>query len=166
MPLHITASSALWFLPFVLPICLWAAMSDLRSMRIPNKSVMALFVVFLLIGVIALPFSEYSWRLVSFVIVLLLGIVANAAGLVGAGDSKFAAAAAPFIAVGDISILCLIFAASLLAAFSTHRIAKHTSLRQLAPDWESWDRGRKFPMGFALGGTLAIYLALGVVFGQ
>lgn len=166
MPMHITAYSALWFLPFALPICFWVAWSDLRSMRIPNNAVMALTGIFLVIGLIALPFSDYPWRLLHLVIVLLLGIVVNAAGLVGAGDAKFAAAAAPFVAVGDISVLCLIFAANLLAAFTTHRIAKHTPLRQLAPEWESWSRGRKFPMGFALGGTLAIYLALGVVYGQ
>ena len=33
----ITASSALWFLPFVLPICFYVAWSDMRAMRIPNR---------------------------------------------------------------------------------------------------------------------------------
>ena len=102
MTLEITTSEALWFLPFVVPVCLWVAWSDLRAMRIPNKAVMTLAVIFLIVGLIALPLAEYPWRLVNLVIVLLAGIVANAAGLMGAGDSKFLAAAAPFIDPGDV----------------------------------------------------------------
>ena len=166
MPLHITSAEALWFLPFVLPICIWVAMSDLRSMKIRNKAVLALAAIFLVIGLIALPFPEYPWRLATMVIVLLLGIVLNAGGLVGAGDAKFVAAAAPFVDPGDTLILGMIFAANLLAAFTAHRIAKYTPLRNLAPDWESWSRGKKFPMGFSLGSTLALYLILGVIYGS
>ena len=141
-------------------------MSDLRSMKIRNKAVLALAAIFLVIGLIALPFAEYPWRLATMVIVLLLGIVLNAGGLVGAGDAKFVAAAAPFVDPGDTLILGMIFAANLLAAFTAHRIAKYTPLRNLAPDWESWSRGKKFPMGFSLGSTLALYLVLGVIYGS
>ena len=88
------------------------------------------------------------------------------AGFVGAGDAKFVAAAAPFVDPGDTLILGMIFAANLLAAFTAHRIAKYTPLRNLAPDWESWSRGKKFPMGFSLGSTLALYLVLGVIYGS
>ncbi|UXX85184.1 prepilin peptidase [Roseovarius pelagicus] len=163
--MQITASSAMWFLPFVLPVCLWVAWSDLRVMKIPNLAVLALAAIFLIVGLIALPFDQYIWRLVQLIIVLLVGIVMNAAGLIGAGDAKFAAAAAPFIALGDLRLLCVILAANLLAGFTAHRIAKYTSLRQLAPEWESWSRGKKFPMGLCLGGTLAIYLVLGALYG-
>ena len=165
MPFAIAISEALWFLPFIVPICIWVMWSDLSTMRIPNKAVMALCAVFLVIGLIALPFSEYPWRLAAFAIMLVIGFLANVVGLMGAGDSKFIAAAAPFIDPGDIGILCIIFSATLLGCFATHRIAKYSGLRRLAPNWESWDRGRKFPMGFALGGTLILYLALGAVHG-
>ncbi|QIE47502.1 hypothetical protein G5B38_08785 [Pseudohalocynthiibacter aestuariivivens] len=163
--MQITASSAMWFLPFVLPVCLWVAWSDLRVMKIPNLAVLALAAIFLIVGLIALPFDQYIWRLAQLIIVLLVGIVMNAVGLIGAGDAKFAAAAAPFIALGDLRLLCVILAANLLAGFTAHRIAKYTSLRQLAPEWESWSRGKKFPMGLCLGGTLAIYLVLGALYG-
>lgn len=166
MPLQITSSEALWFLPFVFPICIWVAMSDLRSMKIRNKAVLALAVIFLAIGLIALEPSEYFWRIVTMVVVLFIGIVVNAAGLAGAGDAKFIAAASPFIDPEDVVILCMIFAANLLAAFAAHRIAKYSGLRNLAPEWESWSKGRKFPMGFSLGSTLAIYLILGVIYGK
>ena len=162
MLLQITPSEALWFLPFVLPICLWVMWSDLKAMRIPNMSVLALVGVFLVVGLIALPFADYPWRIGTMVVVLVLMFLANMFGLMGAGDSKFIAAAAPFIDPGDVRALCFIFAANLLACFVTHRFAKYSGLRRLAPDWTSWDRGRKFPMGFALGSTLVIYLLLGI----
>lgn len=166
MILNITSSEALWFAPFVLPICFWIALSDLRSMKIPNKAVLALMVVFLVIGLIALPsFVDYGWRLLHLVVVLFIGMGFTAAGLVGAGDAKFAAAAAPFILLSDLTMVCLIFSANLLASLATHRIAKHSALRKLAPDWKSWTSDNKFPMGVSLGGTLAIYIVLGVVFG-
>lgn len=165
MPFAITSAEALWFLPFVLPICGWVVWSDLRAMRIPNYAVLALAGVFLIIGLVALPLHEYPWRLLNMVIFLVVGFVANAVGLMGAGDSKFIAAAAPFIDPGDVAVVCIIFSANLLACYATHRIAKYSGLRRLAPDWTSWDQGRKFPMGFALGGSLVIYLALGVVYG-
>jgi len=164
--LNIPASEALWFAPFVLPICFWVALSDLRHMKIPNKAVLAMASVFLIIGLIALPsYADYGWRLLHLGVVLVIGIAFNAAGLVGAGDAKFAAAAAPFILVSDLTMVSLIFAANLLASLATHRIIKHSPLRKLAPNWKSWSSGKKFPMGISLGGTLAIYIALGVVFG-
>lgn len=163
--MHITTYAALWFLPFVLPICVWVAWSDLRIMKIPNLAVMALVAVFLVVGLVALPLADYPWRLLHLAIVLVIGIVMNAAGMIGAGDAKFTAAAAPFVAIGDLQLLLVILAASLLAGFVAHRIAKYSGLRQLAPEWESWKRGKKFPMGLCLGGTLGIYLALGVFYG-
>ena len=164
--IHITASEALWFAPFVLPICYWIALTDLRDMKIPNKAVLVLIAVFLVIGLIALPsYAVYGWRLLHLVVVLVIGIALNAAGIFGAGDAKFLAAAAPFIVLSDLPLVSLIFAANLLASLVTHRIVKHSKLRKLAPDWKSWHSGNKFPMGISLGGTLAIYIVLGVVFG-
>ncbi|WP_323763652.1 prepilin peptidase [Marinovum sp.] len=166
MGLTVTSWSALWFLPFVVPVCLYVCWSDMRAMKIPNKAVLALAAVFLVVGLIALPLADYPWRLVQLVVVLLAGIVMNATGLVGAGDAKFAAAAAPFIHPSDVVFLMMLLAATLLGAFAAHRLAKYTPLRRMAPSWQSWDTGSDFPMGLALGGTLALYLALGAVFGS
>ncbi|MGX9351584.1 prepilin peptidase [Shimia sp. W99] len=163
--MQITAYSAMWFLPFVLPICFYVAWSDMRAMRIPNQSVLVLLGVFLVIGLLALPFTEYAYRLLHVVVILLIGMVLNAGGLIGAGDAKFSAAAAPFIAFGDLRLLLAIFAATLLAAWVTHRIAKHSPIRRAVPDWDSWDQGWDFPMGLALGGALATYLVLGAIYG-
>jgi len=135
-------------------------------MKIPNKAVLALLAVFAVIGFIALPLEDYPWRWLYFLIVLTIGIFANAAGLMGAGDSKFLAAAAPFIDPGDLALISMIFATNTVACYVTHRIVKHSPLRAMAPTWESWSSGNKFPMGFALGSSLVIYLGFGAVLGQ
>ncbi|WP_163846604.1 prepilin peptidase [Pseudooceanicola aestuarii] len=152
---------ALVFLPFVLPICAHAAWTDLRAMRISNYAVLALAAVFILLGPFLYPLETYGWRLLTLAVVLVVGIVANAMRLLGAGDAKFIAAAAPYIDPADLRLLIAMSAAILLAAFASHRIAQRTPLRNLAPDWESWQRQGDFPMGFPLGATLAGYLLLG-----
>ncbi|MEO1733759.1 MAG: prepilin peptidase [Pseudomonadota bacterium] len=164
--MSVSVLSALVFLPFALPICFYVCFTDLREMRITNQAVLVLALVFLVLGPFVLTLPEYGWRLVQMVAVLVLGMLFNAAGAVGAGDAKFAAAAAPFIAPGDLRLLIALFAANLLAAFVTHRIAKYSALRNYAPSWESWEKGWEFPMGLSLGGTLALYLALGALFGS
>lgn len=163
--MEIAASAALWFLPFAVPVCLYVAWSDLATMKIPNKANLALAGIFLVVGLWALPLADYPWRLAQLAGVLVLGILLNAGGLLGAGDAKFLAAAAPFVAPGDALSVAALFAAVLLAAFLVHRLARATPLRRLAPDWESWQRTRDFPMGFALGPTLIAYLALGALHG-
>jgi len=157
----------MWFLPFLLPLCLYVAYTDLAHMRITNPTVLTMVAVFVVLGIFLLPLDAYLWQLAQLAIVLAVCMILNAAGAMGAGDAKFLAAAAPFVALGDIRLVMALFAAVLLAAYAAHRIAKFTPLRRMAPDWNSWSqKGRKFPMGFALGPTLAIYLALGAVHGS
>lgn len=162
----IPAHVALWFLPFMLPLCYTIALTDLRGMRIPNWAVDLTAVIFIVVGPFLMSWTDYGWQLLHLPIGIMLGFLFYSAGMIGAGDAKFAGAAAPLVAFGDLRIILLIFAANLLAGFVTHRIAKHTPLRKLAPDWQSWDVGNKFPMGLCLGGTLAIYLILGAYFGS
>jgi len=178
----IPAAVAMWFLPFVLPICFYVAYTDMRQMRIKNHAVAALVLVFVVIVLIALPpwsgdwvaghigplpltMPVYAWQLFHLIVVLIFGIVLNAAGVMGAGDAKFCAAAAPFIWLGDLMLLIVILTATVLGAFTVHRLAKYSPLRRMAPEWESWDKGKQFPMGLALGGTLAFYLCLGTING-
>ncbi|MBE9639876.1 prepilin peptidase [Salipiger mangrovisoli] len=163
--LVISATAALWFLPPVLVVCLWVCFTDMKYMRILNKSVIALAAIFVVLGPFVLPLGEYGWRLVQMLAVLVAGIALNAGGAVGAGDAKFAAAAAPFIHLGDLRFVMALFAATLLGAFASHRIMRATPLRKLAPDWKSWETGSRFPMGLALAGTLVLYLLLGALYG-
>lgn len=179
----IPAMAALWFLPFVLPICAYVAFTDLREMKIKNHAVVALALVFLVVGLFVYPpwsgewhtriigpfpvaLPIYAWQIMQLMIFLFLGLILNAVGAVGAGDAKFAAAAAPYIWAADFRVALAILMAGILAAFAAHRIAKHTPLRKIAPDWKSWSSGSKFPMGLALGGSLATYLGLGALYGS
>lgn len=156
---------AMVFLPFVLPICLWVIWTDLSRMKITNVANVALLGVFVLLGLFVLPLGDYAWRMAQVAIVLGAAFVANAVGFMGAGDSKFFAAAAPFVAPGDVFTITMLLMGITLFAVLTHRIAKHSPLRAMAPHWESWHRDGKFPMGYALGSTLAAYLGLGLVYG-
>jgi prepilin peptidase CpaA len=169
MTLALSPTEALWFLPFVLPICLWVAWSDLRAMRIPNIAVLALAGVFLVIGLVLVlgvgvwSFETYLWRLAALGLVLVIGFVIASLGLVGAGDAKFAAAMAPFVAAGDGMFFLLLFALVLIGSWIAHRLAGRVpAVRRATAGWTSWDQGKLFPMGVALAGALAIYLALGV----
>jgi len=158
--LGLAPEAARVFLPFVLLIGLYVSWTDLKGMRIPNASVMTLALVFVILGPIVLPLDVYGMRLLHLVVVLVLGFALSTMGVMGAGDAKFLAAAAPFVALADLRLMFMILAATMLAAFATHRVAKRTPLRRLAPDWESWDREKDFPMGTALSTALTLYLAL------
>lgn len=151
--------AALILLVPAVPVALWVAWSDMKFMRIPNTAVIALALGFLLFGPVALPLADWGWRWTHLAVVLALGFAVTAAGLAGAGDSKFAAAMAPFFAAGDLRFALALFAGTLLAAFAAHRLMRALpAFRSATADWASWT-SPKFPMGLALAGTLVLYLA-------
>ena len=58
--MHLSATAATWFAPFILPLCLWVAWSDLRYMKIPNKAVTVMFIVYIALGVVwLLPLRRF-----------------------------------------------------------------------------------------------------------
>ena len=159
------ATPAFWFLPFIAPIAFWVAWSDMKWMKIHNQAVLALIAVYLVIGLITMPFQTWAWGWVNLVVVLVVGFALSTAGLVGAGDAKFAAAMAPFIALGDLSLFLMLLACVTFVSFISHRLARRTAgITAMAPAWESWHR-REFPMGLALGPSLLFYMGLATVFG-
>jgi len=112
------AQAALWFLPFVAPLCFIVALTDLREMRIPNWTVDSLAALYVLLGMLVMPsWTEYGWQLLHLPVGLAIGFLIYAAGLVGAGDAKFAGAAAPYVALADLSDVAVIFAFTLLSGF-------------------------------------------------
>ncbi len=160
--------AALLLLIPALPIGIWVAWSDMKSMKIPNKAVLALGAGFVAVGLGLLllgllPFKAFLWALALGGIVLVLGFVGNAAGLFGAGDAKFAAAMAPFFIGADLRFVLGLFAACLLGAFASHRLARLIpAFRTATADWASWTH-KDFPMGLALSGTLIFYLLAAVM---
>ena len=156
-------AAALALLLPALPIGIWVAWSDMKAMKIPNKAVLALLAGFVIVGLLLvvlhiLSLKALLWALALGAIVLVAGFVASAAGLVGAGDAKFAAAMAPFFIGADIRFVLGLFAACLLGAFVSHRVmGRIPAFRRATADWASWTHA-KFPMGLALAGTLIFYL--------
>lgn len=162
MPAHAAAA----FLPFALAIGIWVSWSDMKFMRIPNVAVVALILVFVLLGPLVLPWRDYLWHLLHIPVLLVVGFVLSLARAIGAGDAKFIAAMGPFFALGDLTLIVALLAAILLAAFATHRTLRLVpAFRRATGDWESWQR-HDFPMGFALSGVLIFYLALVAALGH
>ncbi|MDJ0637546.1 MAG: prepilin peptidase [Paracoccaceae bacterium] len=158
-------TTAAWFLPFVLPITVWVAWSDMATMKIPNKAVLALLAVFIVVGLVALPFNDYVWRYLHFGVVIVIGFIMASVGMMGAGDAKYGAAMAPFIALQDLGVFLVLLGATTIAAFALHRTARRSdAVRARYPNWESWTR-REFPMGFALAPALFFYLLIGLLSG-
>lgn len=150
--------TALAFLPFALAIGVWVSWSDMKFMKIPNKAVLALGLVFLILGVLLIPFKAWLWAVGVGAAVLVAGFIANQISLMGAGDAKFAAVMAPFFAFGDIRFILGLFSACLLGAFASHRMSRMIpAVRTATEDWASWTH-KDFPMGLALAGTLIFYL--------
>lgn len=161
-----SASAAFWLLLFATPVAAWVVWSDLRSMRIPNMAVLALIAIYALVGLMALPLSVWGWSWINFVVVLAVGFVLSLSGGFGAGDAKFAAAMAPFVALGDLRLFLVLLGAVVLASFLAHRMMRLVpAVRGATPEWESWQR-REFPMGLALGPALIFYLVLAALYGQ
>lgn len=167
------STTAAWFLPFVLPIVLWVIWTDFTNMKIPNKAVLALMAVFVVIGYFALPFEEYLWRYAHFAVILVIGFLMTVMIGFGAGDSKFAAAMAPFVALQDLGFFLFIFALTSIIALILHSIMRYTpAIRNRFPDWESFTidadrpfRKRKFPFGLGLAPSLGAYLLIAYFYG-
>ena len=156
-------ATILWFLPVILPVAIWVSWSDMKFMKIPNKAVTVLAAGYAVLGLLILPLSVWLWGFALMAGMLGIGFVANLAGLIGAGDAKFAAAMAGYFVGSDLSAVLALFAACLLGAFCAHRLlGQIPAFRRAATGWESWSR-RDFPMGLALAGTLLFYPLTGLL---
>ncbi len=133
----LTPGAARVFLPAVLPLCPWVALSDLRAMKIRNLAVACLFLAFLALAPLVLPIPVVIARLAQGAGMLAMGIVLSTIGAMGAGEAKFLAAAAPFVAPAGARFVLALLAGMTLAAVATHRAVRATPLHRLAPNWVS-----------------------------
>lgn len=177
--MHIPANTALWFLIPVLPICLHVFYVDMKYKKISNRVVWVLFAVFIVFGLILLPFEDFVWRFANYAVVFAVGFVMWMARQVGAGDVKLAAVMALFMDRADANAILWIAFASILGATAATLLARWTPLKRMAPDWAAWRTpdqddpsavggGKQFtvPMGTGLGLMLCAYLIRGVMVGQ
>ena len=151
-------TAALVFLVLVAPVALYVCWTDLKFMKIRNGAGRLLLVIFAVAGLLVLPVEVWAWRWLHYLVILAVGFVLHLVAGVGAGDVKFAAAAAPFVAAEQAPMIPMLFAAFLLGAFAMHRLARAIpAVRRQTPDWVSWTR-KDFPMGLAIAGTIVCYL--------
>lgn len=143
----------------VLPIAIWAALSDLKRMKIPNTAAMAMAAVWPLLGWYLVPMSAWFWGFAIMAIVFVAGFLLYLTGTFGAGDAKFAAAMAGIFVGGNIGEILLIIFVSMVGSLLLHRILRSLPfIRNATPDWESWTRRRYFPFGMALSVILVFFL--------
>ena len=86
-------------------------------MKLPNPVVLALGLVFVIIGPFVLPFEQYLWGFSHAFVMYFVGMFAFAYLGIGAGDGKFAAAMSMFVPLVDATLILSLFAAFLLGAF-------------------------------------------------
>ncbi len=153
-----TSNPDLWFLIALLPVCLIVAFNDLKFMKIPNWTVLTMIAIFVVIGLLVLPLETFLWRFAGLAVTLVAGFLLSAAKLMGAGDAKFMAAAALFIAPSSAGTVVIVLALMGPVALLIHRLAGRFGLKNALPEWESWQRTRDFPWGLPLTATLLIYL--------
>jgi prepilin peptidase CpaA len=156
----ITSTGALILLVPVLPIAIWAALSDMQRMKIPNKSVLAMAAVWPLLGWIAVPtWTAWFWGFAIMAVVLVALYLLYTTGTFGAGDAKYAAAMSGIFVGTPIVWFMLLVASCMIGALAVHRLARSIpAIRQMTPGWESWEQKRYFPFGLALSGIVVFYL--------
>lgn len=147
------ADLALW--P-IAAIALWAAAVDALFMRIPNAVHVALLAVFAILVLPGLPWQATAARLGVGAIMFALGFGLYAAGLLGAGDVKYLAAAAPLVPPDPTVILVwlLMVAMAGLPVLALHRLAR---LLPGTARFPSFAEAGYFPYGPAISiGLVAI----------
>jgi prepilin peptidase CpaA len=160
----ITPTGALILLVPVLPIAIWAAVSDMRRMKIPNRAVLAMAAVWPALGWLAVPtWAAWFWGFAIMAIVLVALYLLYTTGTFGAGDAKYAAAMSGiFVGTQVAPFLVLVFCA-MIGALILHRAARSVpAIRRRTPDWISWEQRRYFPFGLALSGIVVFYLVAAI----
>ncbi len=159
----ITPTGALILLVPVVPIAVWASLSDMKRLKIPNKAVLAMAAVWPLLGWLAVPtWTAWFWGFAIMAIVLVLGYLLYLTGTYGAGDAKYSAAFAPMFVGAPVGWLLLLIAACMIGALVGHRILGGIpAVRRLTPDWETWGK-RLFPFGLALSMIVVFYLVAAI----
>lgn len=156
----VTPTGALILLVPVLPIAIWAAISDMKRMKIPNRSVLAMAAIWPLVGWLAVPtWTAWFWGFAIMAIVLVALYLLYTTGTFGAGDAKYAAAMSGMFVGTSIIWFMFLLASCMIGALILHRIARGIpAIRNCTPDWESWTQRRYFPFGVALSLLLVVYL--------
>lgn len=135
---------------------------DLKALRIPNWSILAMVGIYVVTGLWGLPWDEFLWRLLYGVIMLFVGfgLYTISAGNIGGGDIKMIAALTPFIgSLRDLGFVLLSFALVSVIGLLLLRFAR-AMIRGRITGWAAFDQKRFFPAGLLLGITIMLYLGV------
>ena len=146
------------------PLMVYVMWSDLKSLRIPNWTVLAVLGVYLVTGLWGLPLEVFLWRLGYAAAFLVVGfaIYALAGGKVGAGDMKLIAVLIPFVSASDVLFVLFLYGVVTLVGLMIHRLIR-ARLRGRKTGWLALDQAIYYPVGLVLGVTTLIYLGVEVV---
>ena len=131
---------------------------DLRYMRLPNTLAMLFVVVFVLTVSWSLPIAELATRVGIAVIVLVIGIAANAAKLLGGGDVKILSALMLFVPRGELLAFAFILCISMIIGIAA-LLALRRAMRAHSTVWRGLQTSGRYPMGISIG-VAGLILAL------
>lgn len=142
-------------------VLLWAAASDVINRRIPNRSVLAVLLIFVAWALIGGRETATS-GLIAAAIAFAAGYLLYAFRVMGAGDVKLFAAVALFAGLGQLSMFAL---ATVLSGGVMAAVSLATRPRRALVMWSlrgRGDYGRGIPYGvaIALGGAFVLWGAL------
>lgn len=152
------ASLAVWL---VAAIAVWAAAVDFVAMRIPNGVHVALLAVFAVLVMPGLPATDIAARLAVGVGLFAIGFALYAGNLMGAGDVKYLAAAAPLVPA-DPNVLLVWLLLVTMAGPPVLVLHRLTGLIPAVRRFPSFAETGYFPYGPAISiGLVAILWLVG-----
>ncbi|WP_281985257.1 prepilin peptidase [Thalassorhabdomicrobium marinisediminis] len=132
---------------------------DLRQMRLPNRLALLFVLLFALAEVWTVPAGELAGRVGVALLVLVLGMVANAARLVGGGDVKILSALMLFIPLRDLAPFLFLLSLSMAGGIAVLLVVRR-ALRGVDTGWIGLQESGRYPMGISIGAAGLVYVAL------
>jgi prepilin peptidase CpaA len=139
----------------------WASISDIRTRRIPNWTVLATLGLFLPWAFLHWG-AWVGWALAAGAIALTIGVALYAMGVTGAGDAKLFAAVALFAGLGHLLALgvATALAGGLIAALSLASRPRRALTMFTLRGKGDFGRGIPYGVAIAVGGMLVVWNAM------
>lgn len=143
----------------LIPVLVASALTDLRSLRIPNTHVLLALAIFVLAAPFALAWPELYPRLIAAGITFAIGFVLFALRMFGGGDAKMMPVVMLYIPADDVVLYLRLFAAALLVvSLLALVVQKAPAFRNLG--WASARNRRHVPVGVAMAASVMLLVAV------